>query len=285
MNAFASAIGSANADEPTCARPPSRRGPGPARTQPARGSDMQWLGALATVAFHVAVISFVLWQQQTLTPLTPPQATAETVVVELTLIAEAPRAIQRDLPPGALKPDRVASVDRPAQTSERPPSVVDRKPQATGEKPFAPQTRIELPPSSEPVPATDASIASDASAPAQAAAVESARYAAPQDIAGELTPAPSQWQQRLLGHLQRYKRYPRQARRLHQQGVAEVGLTVDGDGRVLESRIARSSGYPSLDEEALAVVLRASPVPAPPAELGPPPLQVRVPIEFHISGR
>lgn len=86
----------------------------------------------------------------------------------------------------------------------------------------------------------------------------------------------------LLGHLERFKRYPRQARRQHQQGVAQVRLSVAGDGRVLAVRIETSSGHPLLDAEALAVAERASPVPAPPPELGEP-AQVIVPMEFYIA--
>jgi protein TonB len=42
---------------------------------------------------------------------------------------------------------------------------------------------------------------------------------------------------------------------------------VDRSGQVLSSEIAKSSGSPLLDEEALAVFKRASPLPFPPDEI------------------
>jgi protein TonB len=46
-----------------------------------------------------------------------------------------------------------------------------------------------------------------------------------------------------------------------------VSFAVDASGRVTSSRIARSSGSAELDRAALAMVQRASPLPAPPPEL------------------
>nr|WP_175429105.1 TonB family protein [Lysobacter enzymogenes] len=153
-------------------------------------------------------------------------------------------------------------------------------PQTLGDTASAPQPAAR----SEPVEATAAQeqTAASASAPPAVAAVPAPRYAAAQDAAGAGREVPRHWQQLLLGHLERFKRYPRQARRLHQQGVAQLHMTVAGDGGVRAARIEASSGYPGLDEEALAVAQRASPVPAPPADLGDP-VEVVVPVEFYIA--
>jgi protein TonB len=86
----------------------------------------------------------------------------------------------------------------------------------------------------------------------------------------------------LLGHLERHRRYPRQAERLRHQGIAHVRLTVDHTGDVSNPRIVRSSGHAALDLETLATVRRANPVPPPPTELAPFPLEVVVPVEFFI---
>lgn len=85
---------------------------------------------------------------------------------------------------------------------------------------------------------------------------------------------------RLLGHLQRYKRYPRAAQARGRQGVPYIRFTMNREGRVLMSSLERGSGHDSLDQEALALIVRAQPLPAFPEELGGSTLEIVVPIEF-----
>jgi len=47
--------------------------------------------------------------------------------------------------------------------------------------------------------------------------------------------------------------YPSRARRQGWQGTVDVALAIGGDGAVAEARVARSSGFPALDEVALDV--------------------------------
>ena len=54
---------------------------------------------------------------------------------------------------------------------------------------------------------------------------------------------------------------------------------MDRNGIVLGIWIKQSSGYPVLDKEAVATVLRAQPLPAIPAEL-PDPLNITLPMVF-----
>jgi protein TonB len=49
--------------------------------------------------------------------------------------------------------------------------------------------------------------------------------------------------------------------------VTGLQYTVDAAGTVTDAQIARSSGYPRLDEAALQGLLKASPLPPPPANL------------------
>ena len=62
------------------------------------------------------------------------------------------------------------------------------------------------------------------------------------------------------------------------RGVAEVRFDVDADGAASTVQLARSSGIKALDLEALALVLRASPLPPPPRRKA---LRLVVPIEFR----
>src|SRR5207302_8687236 len=75
------------------------------------------------------------------------------------------------------------------------------------------------------------------------------------------------WEKALVSHLNRFKRYPDLARARSSQGDVAVEFTIDRLGSLVASRVVRSSGSQVLDEEALAVLQRASPLPAPPAQV------------------
>ena len=65
----------------------------------------------------------------------------------------------------------------------------------------------------------------------------------------------------LSAHLQRFKR-PAKAR-----GTAVVSFTVNRDGKVLAHSIVRSSGSSAVDDEAIAMIARAQPMPRFPAAI------------------
>jgi protein TonB len=57
---------------------------------------------------------------------------------------------------------------------------------------------------------------------------------------------------------------------------------MDRDGRVLGYSIVRSSGRPALDNEALAMIERASPLPPAPPEIREQVVQLVVPVHFRM---
>jgi protein TonB len=77
----------------------------------------------------------------------------------------------------------------------------------------------------------------------------------------------SKWDSRLSAWIRRHTDYPRAAKARRAEGSPQVAFTVDGSGRVLSARLARSSGDADLDRAALSA-LQGAKVPAPPAELG-----------------
>ncbi|AMD60402.1 energy transducer TonB [Agrobacterium tumefaciens] len=107
---------------------------------------------------------------------------------------------------------------------------------------------------------------SKASTEAAAQVKQSNRNAANQRTAGMGfgSVSPAKWQSRLMAHLERRKRYPSGARSRGEQGTAYVRFRIDDAGNVLSASLARSSGFPELDNEVVEMVRRASPVPAPP---------------------
>ena len=60
-------------------------------------------------------------------------------------------------------------------------------------------------------------------------------------------------------------------------------FVMDENGKVLTADIAKSSGRPVLDSEALALIQRAQPLPALPADYPTRTLDAIVPIEFSLS--
>ena len=93
---------------------------------------------------------------------------------------------------------------------------------------------------------------------------------------------PSAWKDRLLSHLDRYKRYPDAARAQHQEGTALLSFGMNRDGRVLTYYLVRSSGCRELDDAVLAMIERASPLPPAPAGLNEQVVQLVVPVRFRM---
>ena len=102
-------------------------------------------------------------------------------------------------------------------------------------------------------------------------------------VASKATPKSiTRWESTLAAHIDRFKRYPSEARTHGEQGVATVVFTMDRDGHVLTSRIAQSSGSPALDQETLQMIARAQPMPKPPSEMQGMELSLSVPVRFNI---
>jgi protein TonB len=64
-------------------------------------------------------------------------------------------------------------------------------------------------------------------------------------------------------HLARFKQFPADAQARGDHGVATVAFGIDAGGRVTSVRLSRGSGVGSIDQEAQAMVRRASPFPLP----------------------
>lgn len=84
------------------------------------------------------------------------------------------------------------------------------------------------------------------------------------------------WRGRVMAHLNRRKRHPGGRAR----GTSSIAFVIDRSGRVLSARLIRSSGNSTLDRAAVALARRASPLPAPPANIGKSRITMTVPINF-----
>lgn len=157
-------------------------------------------------------------------------------------------------PPPPLPPVR----PRPAEKKPPPPKkrVVERRKAVNPEKPRAERT-------SAPTPQQQVATRSATPAPGASSAPSASQTA--------------NWRGSLNAHLNRFKRFPSGAT----PGTVQVAFTIDRGGRVLAARLVRGSGDAALDEEAVAMVRRASPVPAPPDGLGGGgSISLAVPVRF-----
>lgn len=235
----------------------------------------RWLCSFAAVlAAHAAVAAAALWWPAR-DPLPPPALPAAAVMVELAPTPQAPPAPPNELPPGP--PQR-----------ERQRAAAPLRPQPKWQAPPAAAAELETPELEQPAPAPTPRAPADPSdvertlAPPDLPAPAAANYAAAQNVSGRRDDAVAEWQNLLLGHLEKFRRYPRGARRLDQQGVAYVRFAVDRSGAVSQIRIGRGSGYAALDAATLETVRSAAPVPAPPAQIEGDPVEVMVPVAFFI---
>ena len=81
------------------------------------------------------------------------------------------------------------------------------------------------------------------------------------------------WRQLLRQRIERAKRYPALARRLGMEGTVHVEFRIARDGSVEGVKVAKSSGYPLLDEASVQAIKRAVPLPIVPGK-------IRVPISY-----
>lgn len=87
----------------------------------------------------------------------------------------------------------------------------------------------------------------------------------------------------LWARIQELKRYPSLARANHWEGKVVVEAIVRDDGEVVGLKVAESSGRAILDEDAIAVMKKASPLMLK-HPLGQPQITILVPISYRLDG-
>ena len=217
----------------------------------------RWVVAAAiVVAIHAVVAGYFLaWQQ----PDTIGDD-SEIVTVELAPIDSTPDAVARDDAPSPETMVESAPVPEPPKEKPREEMKVEQPPDET--------------PSPVPIP--------DVKPPEK---VENSPPPAPvtaQQVKGGAPHIEPSWQTSLVRQLQRFKRYPAGSQARNEQGVVLLSFSLDRAGHVLAHSIAKSSGYADLDNEVMAMIMRAEPLPPFPASMPQPRLDLTVPIRFSL---
>jgi protein TonB len=208
-------------------------------------------------------------------PLPPPVPRTEVVQM-------APRPEQRPeftAPPPVARADVAPRTEPRVEVRPEPPPVVRAEP-----APQAPVTapRIEA---SAPAPrAAPAPVVPNAQAPAPVTAPAPPPPAARVDegeAAAEKT-LTAGYEHTLSDLIRRHQVYPERAQRNRWQGTTVVRVALDAEGRVESISILESSGREILDDAALNMVRKASPLPRAPEGLRGRARNVRVPIAFRL---
>lgn len=88
---------------------------------------------------------------------------------------------------------------------------------------------------------------------------------------------------RVRAWLESNKTYPKAARMRKQQGTARLVFVLDRSGHVLDCRLVGPTGHALLDQEALAMVARSDPFPAPPHTIKGDRIELDAPVEFSLE--
>src|SRR5215510_8331718 len=216
------------------------------------------LAALIMLAAHLGIVATYLLLHR---PDTGPSG-APVVVIDLAPYPSAPRQDPVQLPP-LPTPEVVTTVLPPPPEQPAEKKVEDKPP---------PPKPVQA--KKKPAPRTTPT----ASAPTRADAPASSQLG----VSPEASPAQASWRDLLMAHLQRHKRYPAGAQSRGEQGTVVLSFCMDRNGHVLSRSVARSSGVPELDQEVLAMIQSAQPLPPFPPAMPQARMSLTVPIRFNV---
>lgn len=258
--------------------------------QSSRHEWRRWVGAgLLVLTLHVGGATGAMWNWE---PEEFEEDPEGAMMVELAPMPIAPAEERINLAPGPLSEDSVPvppteevkeiTPDELLPPVEESLKAVDPEVALEKIKPVEEKEEEEEKKPQEEVQAqTVASIA--AAPPPIEAAEKGPKPAAPrQGNSRKPNQAELSWQRTLNLHLSKHKRYPGEARSRRIQGAVMVSFSVDGEGRVKNARMVKSSGSSLLDDEAIEMLSRASPIPPPPNMAAADVREFTMPIQFNI---
>lgn len=90
---------------------------------------------------------------------------------------------------------------------------------------------------------------------------------------------------KLKAWLNAHKTYPAALKKAKTQGTVLLTFTISRSGELLSARIVTGSGEPGLDQAALDMLQRSSPMPPLPDDLGLDKLTLTIPVEYSLITR
>jgi len=204
-------------------------------------------------------------------PVTPPDPTAQ----PQQSLAPSPEAPVEPAPDMPTLPDTPPDMPPPPPSPEQndaalPPPMARPPVRPEHEKTETREVTQKSPPKVEaakqkPDKSTRPEVAQSSAPPASQSVQSKAASSPSAGASAQQSQALAQWRDRLMRHLNRFKRYPAGAQG---DGTAVIAFTLDRSGQVLSARLVKSSGDVILDQAAVALPRRANPVPKPPEDVG-----------------
>lgn len=104
-------------------------------------------------------------------------------------------------------------------------------------------------------------------------------------VSGNAKEQVKSYQALLMAHLTKFKKYPQEAIIQKQEGVVRIRVSIDESGNVLSKELKKSCPYAALNDEALSLFKRASPLPKPPKEMlkNGDKISFVMPIDYNIK--
>ncbi|EDP1823689.1 energy transducer TonB [Campylobacter jejuni] len=104
-------------------------------------------------------------------------------------------------------------------------------------------------------------------------------------VSGNAKEQVKSYQALLMAHLTKFKKYPQEAIMQKQEGVVRIRVSIDESGNVLSKELKKSCPYAALNDEALSLFKRASPLPKPPKEMlkNGDKISFVMPIDYNMS--
>lgn len=220
------------------------------------------------------------------------------IMFDLALMAVAPPVEELEAPPGPradaapevmesqqqLKPAEADDTPLLQKTAHEPDDPDLKMPEAKPEKPDEEEKKEEPEEVVEERPDAAASAPSpETTAPPPVKAEPAAQAAAPEaGLSDNDQKAIARWQKKVVVHLHSHKRYPNEARKRRIQGEVVVKFTIDRSGRVIARSVTNGSGAKILDNAAVGILERASPLPVPPPQLSGNEFELTLPIRYQV---
>jgi protein TonB len=223
---------------------------------------LRWaMSAAVVIAIHIAC-GFLVGRHHE--PLVGDDAPA-VVAVDLSPFSNPPSESPEDIAPGLLQQQfQPPPEPQPPKPEEKPEQKIERQMEA-------PDPDVTLPP--EPAKQPD----TPKEEPAPPVPVTTAPPP-PRPSAAQVTT----WHRQIAMRIERRKGYPAAAQARHETGVVQIAFTIDRQGKVITSRISRSSGSAALDQETIDTLRRAQPFPPPPPNMSGDTFEFTVPIRFKV---
>ena len=254
------------------------------------GDLLRWLlaGALVLAAHAGLLATYLLFARPA------PQGALQSpaIIIDMAPAPVAP-ASELDVAPG---PEMMEAMPPPEPQIQEPPPpepIVELPPPppvtplvSLPEPPPPQPPEVKQEPAPEPPPEPKKVEKKNPPAPRTTAAPRAKlntadRPAAPNAGASQAA-AMASWRDQVVTQLQRAKRYPSGAQSRREQGVVVLSFTLSRGGSVRARYVARTSGNSELDQEVLAMVLRAQPFPPFPAGMNQGRVALSVPVRFSL---